>query len=423
MLEAQSLAADIVAGVLAGRSLDDALREGFSGNPRLTPDRRPAVQDFCYGTLRFYGQLAAVLAALLKKPLTSERLRCLLLVALYQLEHTRAAPYAVVDQAVSAASGLGAPAAKGLVNAVLRNFLRQREAALAKANETEEGRYSHPQWWIDRLRADYPRHYEAILQAANQRPPMTLRVNRRRTSAPEYLARLAAEGIDAELLGAAAIRLRRPVPVEALPGFAEGAVSVQDYGAQLAAPLLDLRPGQRVLDACAAPGGKTAHLLECEDVELTALDVNPARLDRVRENLARLGLSARLAVGDAARPETWWDGASFERILADAPCSASGVARRHPDVKWLRRESDLARFSAAQRAILEGLWQTLASGGKLLYATCSVFREENQSPVAAFLRQHGEARTLPLNVIDARDGQLLPDPRHDGFFYALLQKA
>lgn len=422
MLDAQRLAADTVAAVLAGRSLNDALQEGFSREPGLAPGERGAAQDLCYGALRFCGQLSAVLDALLNKPLESERLRGLLLVALYQLQYSRAAPYAVVDHAVTAAQRLGAGAAKGLVNAVLRNFLRRREALLAQAARSDEGRYNHPQWWVDRLRAEYPREFEAILDAANQRPPMTLRVNRRRSTASDYLSRLAAQGIAAERLGAAALRLERPVAVGAVPGFGEGVVSVQDYGAQLAAPLLDLSAGMRVLDACAAPGGKAAHLLELEEIELTALDADETRLKRVRENLDRLGFAARLAVGDAARPETWWDGKPFERILADVPCSASGVARRHPDVKWLRRESDIARFAAVQAAILEGLWRTLARGGKLLYATCSVFREENQERVADFLRRHEEAQSLPLSGIDASDGQLLPAIHHDGFFYALLRK-
>ncbi|MBI2312927.1 MAG: 16S rRNA (cytosine(967)-C(5))-methyltransferase RsmB [Betaproteobacteria bacterium] len=423
MLEAQRLAADTVAAVLAGRSLNDALAAEFARRPRLQAGERGAAQDLCYGTLRFYGTLAAVLEALLKKPLSSDRLRALLLVALYQLEHTRAAPYAIVDHAVGAAARLGAPAAKGLVNAVLRNFLRDREGLLANARANDEGRYSHPRWWVERLRADYPLRYESILESANQRPPMTLRVNARRSCVADYLSELAAAGMEASTLGAAAIRLTRPVPVEALPGFGEGRVSVQDYGAQLAAPLLDPQPGMRVLDACAAPGGKAAHLLELADIRLAAVDVDASRLARVRDNLARLGLSAELRAGDAAQPAAWWDGAPFERILADVPCSASGVARRHPDVKWLRRESDIAGFAARQRAILEGLWQTLAKGGKLLYATCSVFREENQTLVAGFLHGHGDARRLPLSGIDAPDGQLLPDARHDGFFYALLEKA
>lgn len=423
MLDAQRLAADTVAAVLAGRSLNDALQEGFSREPELAPGERGAAQDLCYGALRFRGQLSAVLDALLNKPLESERLRGLLLVALYQLQYSRAAPYAVVDHAVTAAQRLGAGAAKGLVNAVLRNFLRRREALLAQAARSDEGRYNHPQWWIDRLRAEYPGEFEAILDAANRRPPMTLRVNRRRASATDYLSRLAAQGIAAEHLGAAALRLERPIVVAALPGFTEGMVSVQDYGAQFAAPLLDLSAGMRALDACAAPGGKAAHLLELEEAELTALDADEVRLMRVRENLDRLGLAARLAVGNAARPETWWDGKPFDRILADVPCSASGVARRHPDLKWLRRESDIARFAAVQGAILEGLWQTLARGGKLLYVTCSVFREENQERVTDFLRRHEEAQSLPLSGIDASDGQLLPTIRHDGFFYALLRKA
>ncbi|HEX9180661.1 MAG TPA: 16S rRNA (cytosine(967)-C(5))-methyltransferase RsmB, partial [Burkholderiales bacterium] len=275
---------------------------------------------------------------------------------------------------------------------------------------------------IDRLRADYPDDHAAILEAGNGHPPMALRVNRRRLDPDACLERLNAAGIEGERSGAAGILLAKPLPVERLPGFAGGELSVQDLGAQEAAPLLDLREGQRVLDACAAPGGKTAHILESAGVECLALDSDAARLERVRRNLDRLGLEARLAAADAAAPEAWWDGRPFDRILADVPCSASGVARRHPDIKWLRRDSDIAQYAAAQCRILDALWPTLAAGGKLLYATCSLFREENSGQLASFLARHPDAVALPLAGAAAPDGQLLPGPRHDGFFYALLGK-
>ena len=251
-------------------------------------------------------------------------------------------------------------------------------------------------------------------------------MNCRRARVPEYLERLARNGINAGAYGAAAVVLEKPLPAERIPGLAEGLVSVQDPGAQLAAPLLDLRDGMRVLDACSAPGGKAGHALELADVALPALDRDAARLERVHANLARLGLAARVVCGDACEPAAWWDGAPFERILLDAPCSASGVARRHPDIKWLRRESDIAQFARVQSRMLDALWQTLASGGKLLYATCSVFQEENREPVARFLERHPSGTRLTLPAVDKDPqlpaGQLLPDGRHDGFFYALLQK-
>ena len=427
MVEIQKLAVTVVGRVLAGCSLDAELGTAWRLHTQLAARERAAIQDLAYGTLRFLGQLEALLEALLDQPLSDARLRTLLLVALYQLEHTRAAQHAIVDHAVHSCVALGLPAAKGLVNAVLRNFLRNRAGLASRMQRSEVARYSHPQWWIDRLRAQYPAHYAAALEADNLHPPLALRVNRRRTNPDDYLALLARHCIAAQLAGADAVLLDAPVPVERIPGFGEGLVSVQDAAAQLAAPLLDVHDGMRVLDACAAPGGKTAHLLERADVSLTALDNDAARLERVRGNLVRLGLAANIVCGDACEPSGWWDGHLFERILLDAPCSASGVARRHPDIKWLRRASDIAQFVQLQRRMLEALWQLLARGGKLLYATCSVFHEENREQIAQFLEHHGNATRLTLPAVDNNPqlpaGQLLPDERHDGFFYALLQKA
>jgi 16S rRNA (cytosine967-C5)-methyltransferase len=253
---------------------------------------------------------------------------------------------------------------------------------------------------------------------------MTLRVNRRKISVAEYEKRLNQNGMDALRLWNGALELAQPVAVDRLPGFTQGLVSVQDAGAQLAAPLLDVHDGMRVLDACAAPGGKSAHLLELAKVELTALDNDSARVARIAENLSRLELDIhRIIRGDAAHPAEWWDGKQFDRILADVPCSASGVVCRHPDIKWLRRESDLSRFGEKQREILDALWQILTRDGKLLYATCSVFAEENKLQVEKFLRHHSDARLLPLSQVETIDGQLLPNSHHDGFFYALLHKA
>jgi 16S rRNA (cytosine967-C5)-methyltransferase len=421
MREAQRLAAEAVARVLDGRSLTETLESLFAaGDPALSPQQRGATQDLAYGALRFLGTLRAVLGQLLERAPADPRVYGLLLVSLYQLEYRRSPQHAVVSEAVSVAGALKAP--KALVNAVLRRFLRDREALLAKARESEEGRYSHPQWWVERVKRDYPDRYQQILEAANERPPMTLRVNRRRSTPEACLGLLESRDMVAERVGEWALRLARPVPVQKLPGFAEGLVSVQDLGAQHAAALLDARDGMRVLDACAAPGGKTAHILESANVECLALDSDAARLFRVRENLDRLGLEAAVVAGDAGAPGDWWDGRPFDRILADVPCSASGVARRHPDIKWLRREADIARYAAEQERILDALWRTLAPGGKLLYATCSVFSEENRFQIASFLQRHLGGQLLPVSEAAAPDGQLLPDSRNDGFFYALLGK-
>jgi 16S rRNA (cytosine967-C5)-methyltransferase len=358
---------------------------------------------------------------LLVTPLKHPGLRYLLLVALAQLQFTRAKPYAVVDHAVHAVDPLGVPAARGLVNAVLRNYLRRRETLGPGHWEAPEVRYGYPGWWIEKVRSQYPDAWQAMIASTNLHPPMTLRVNPRRSTVESAMAELAAAGIESKHLGGAAIRID-PRPVAEVPGFAEGRVSVQDAGAQLAAPLLDVLDGQRVLDACAAPGGKTTHLLELADVELTALDQDTARLDRVRANLDRLGLSARVVAGDAARPADWWDGKPFQRVLLDAPCSASGVSRRHPDIRWNRRPDDLLRFSQQQVAFLENVWQVLDGGGKLVYATCSVFREENESVVDSFLARQPDATLVPPTPGFPAGGQLLPDDERDGFFYALLRK-
>ncbi len=405
-------AGDAVAQVRAGRSLSDALERLEAGS-----SLGAAVQDLAYGTLRSLGLLDALLAELLRKPV-KPALQALLLVALYQLRARPRTSHTTVDQAVRAVSRLE-PAAKGLANAVLRNYLREADALVARC-DSDTAHYSYPQWWIDRVRAAWPQHWESVLNAGNLHPPMTLRVNRRRLTAEQYLAKLGERGLAGELVGAQAILLERPVPIESVPGFGTGEVSIQDAGAQLAAPLLDVRPGMRVLDACAAPGGKAGHILELADCALTALDSDPARVPRISDNLARLGFSARVVCADCLSPAGWSDGGLFDRILLDAPCTASGVVKRHPDIKWLRRESDIAQLAATQSRMLDALWQQLAPGGKLLYATCSVFPQENAQTIDFFLARSNGARRLPLPGLEG--GQLLPDARHDGFFYALLEK-
>ncbi len=406
--------------LLQGRSLTAALAAARSA--RTDPRVLAAAQDLAYGVLRHYGRLGFYLDRLLARPLADPALAGFLLAGLYELEAGRTPGYAAVSETVAAAASRF-PKARGLVNAVLRNFQRRREALAAAAQADPQARWNFPPWWIDRLRAQYPERWQAILESAMQHPPMTLRVNRRRCTPAEYLGALRAAGIEAEATGAAALTLARPVPVAELPGFAEGRVSVQDLGAQYAAALLAAEDGMRVLDACAAPGGKTAHLLEEHDLELLALDTDAARLARVRENLDRLGLSARLQAADAGRPADWWDGRPFDRILLDAPCSASGVARRHPDGKWLKRGTDIEALAREQARLLDALWPCLKRGGTLLYATCSLFREENEAQAGAFLARHADARREPLDLPGAADGQLLPNPLHDGFFYARLVKA
>ena len=418
----QLAAGQIVQQVLQdGRNLNQVLDQSLGRKTVWTPAQRAALQDLSYGTLRYCGQLDALLRALLHKPLSDRRIYYVLLVALYQLQYSKAAQYAVVDHAVRSAQMLNANAS-GLVNAILRNFLRSQAALLEHVTQQAEGKYSYQQWWIDELQTQYGERSGAVLEAGNQHPPMTLRVNQRRNTTAEYLALLKRHNLSARLIEPDALQLDKPLPVDRLPGFFDGLVSVQDAGAQYAARLLGVHDGMRILDACAAPGGKTAHMLERAAVKVVAVDNDAKRLQRVGENLQRLGLDAQLAVGDAAEPGEWWDGVLFDRILADVPCSASGVVRRHPDIKWLRRRADIAGFAAQQLRILHALWRLLAHDGKLLYATCSVFHQENQQVIAAFLAQQPDAQLLQVSLDGAIEGQLLPDDQHDGFFYALLQK-
>ena len=417
----QLAAVSVIGKVLSGRNLKQVLSEVMATVPEFNPQQRGALQDLSYGTLRFFGQLSSVLDALLNKPIQDAEIRYLLLVALYQLEYSQAAQHAVVDFAVNAVRKRN-PAASGLVNAILRNFLRNQRQLMAAAARTEVGRYSYPQWWINVLKSQYPEQADNILLAGNQHPPMTLRVNRKRTSSSEYLLLLAQNGIQAHLVEPDAILLAHPLSVDKLPGFMEGLVSVQDAGAQYAAGFLDVNDGMRVLDACAAPGGKSAHLLESARIELLALDKDKLRLEKVRENMQRLQLGANLLVGDAAQPQDWWDGQLFQRILADVPCSATGVVRRHPDIKWLRRASDIEGFAQQQQQIVRALWPLLERGGKLLYVTCSIFQRENQQVIQDFLSDHSDAVQLQLAASGMVQGQLLPNDEHDGFFYALLQK-
>lgn len=411
-------AAQLVEAVLGGRNLTDAFEHARRAHPDWSDANRGAIRDLAWGCLRDYGRGDLVLSNLLAKPLPVE-VRAVLLVALHRLEARPMQSHVIVDQAVDAVASF-APGLKAVVNGVLRNSGRRRAEFEVLLESTSVSRFRHPAWWIERIRKDLPDQWEQALLAANQRPPMCLRVNRRRADVASILTSLESGGLTARHLAQDAILVDTPVPVTHLPGFADGAVSVQDAGAQWAAHYLDLEAGQRVLDACAAPGGKAAHMLECAEVELLALEIDEGRAERVRSNLHRLGLRADIQIADARQSSVWWDGRPFDRILADVPCSASGVTRRHPDIKWLRRSEDIRRFVVQQREILESLWQTLAVGGKMLYVTCSLFREENHAQLETFCARHADARRLMLD--GQPDRQLLPTPEHDGFYYALLER-
>jgi len=429
--DARAAAARVLTQVIeSGRSLADALPPYQN---RFADARDAALlQELVYGTTRWYFRLDALLELLLKKPLKSRDLdiKCLLLTGLYQLDKLSMPQRVAVNETVQAVRALDKEWAHGLVNAVLRSFQRDRERLNRVIAENPVALHAHPDWLIELLQNDWPIYWREILSANNARPPFSLRVNRQRVTRDEYLGLLEEHAMHAEPLAwtGQGICLTSPVSVEALPGFSCGDISVQDGAAQLAAELLQLAPGQRVLDACAAPGGKTALILETEPSAcVTAVDIDAGRLSKVGENLARLGLHAELVAGDAGNPAGWWDGGLFERILLDVPCTATGVIRRHPDIKLLRRREDVMKLASRQSAILQAVWPLLAPGGMLLYCTCSMLAAENSGQIGSFLEQHGDAMEAP---IDANWGhrcghgrQILPgEDEMDGFYFACLQK-
>ncbi len=430
-LAARAVAAVLVRGQTLEAALNAVLTGGTEGDPdiRQLEDRdRAQVHALAFGAVRGHHRHQALLQELLDRPLTGDDrlLEGLLSVGLFQLADPDQPDYAAVSATVAATRLLRQERAAGLVNASLRRYQREAPQLLERLRADAGSWHSHPAWLLQQLRTDWPDRWQEIVAANQQHPPFWLRVNRNRASVADYAARVTTElGIGTSLLPGVpdALKLETAVPVQRLPGFAEGLVSVQDAASQLAAPLLAPEPGMRVLDACAAPGGKTTHLLECAggDLDLTALDISAERLAQVDSNLQRLGHRATLVVGDAADPASWWDGQPFDRILVDAPCTATGVIRRHPDIKLLRRAADVPGFTSRQRLLLKRLWPLLRPGGTLLYATCSLLRAENQELVAGFLAA-GVARLLPETP--APGLQLLPGDRDtDGFYYALMGAA
>ncbi|NLJ93462.1 MAG: 16S rRNA (cytosine(967)-C(5))-methyltransferase RsmB [Aeromonadales bacterium] len=429
-MKTRAAAANILHQVLhQGQSLSTLLPRYHS---QIAAKDSALLQELCFGTLRWYSRLDAVAKQLLSKPLKGKYrpVHSLILVGIYQLLYTRIPAHAALAETVAACKPLKADPFKGMVNGVLRNVQRQQESLLAKVDALPQLRLAHPNWLVKRLQAAYPEQWEAILEANNQRPPLWLRVNQRQYSTADYMALLQDADLAAEpdALAHQALRLLQPVDVNRLPGFEQGACSVQDAAAQLAALLLAPAPNELVLDACAAPGGKMAHLLELQPAiaQLVAMDQDPERLKRVHQNLERLGLTATVLQGDGAYPEQWWQGPLFDRILLDAPCSATGVIRRHPDIKWLRRPEDITQLAALQAQILDALWQQLTPGGTFLYATCSILPQENSEQIKAFLQRTPDAQLLPLHEADTPEQpgwQLLPgEEDRDGFYYAKLGK-
>ncbi len=424
-------ASQVAQAVQSGRSMTAAI-------DAVPKDLRPGVQALSFQAMRWWGRAMALRQSLARKapPAQADALLC---TALALSWHDELAPYPIhtlVNQAVEAARKHKDMRAQApFINACLRRFLRERQALLAQTDADITAQWNHPAWWVKRLQSDHPEQWQTILQAAQSAAPMTLRVNPKHSSVQAYLQALDANGISAKAVGAYGVQLVKAVPVQMLPGFLEGHVSVQDAAAQLAAPLLlqglqTASQALRLLDACAAPGGKTGHLLECDPLaQVLALDVDPVRCERIQQNLDRLKVKAQIVAADAHKPADWWDGQSFDGILLDAPCTASGIGRRHPDVRWLRRESDLAQLAAIQAKLLQALWPLLKPGGRLLFCTCSVFKVEGETQIQTFVQHNTDALILPspghLTPSSATSETSLRDNvmgEHDGFYYALLEK-
>ena len=419
------LAAQTLVRVLdGGQSLTSALEKTLI--QLENPQEKAFVQAVCYGVCRYYHRLQFLLSQLLDKPIKDAEIYALALVGLYQLAFMRVKTHAAVSETVDATPKKKSWA-KNLINALLRRYLREREQLETLVNSNPVAVHSHPKWLISRIENDWSEKAESIFQAANEPPPMVLRVNSLQTTRENYLQQLAGLEIAAEIIETcpSAIRLLKPVAVFSLPNFETGMVSVQDTAAQFATGLLELKAGQRVLDLCAAPAGKTAHILESQnDLECVAVDIDATRMARVETNLQRLNLSAQLIVGDATQPETWWNGKLFDRILVDAPCSALGVIRRHPDIKILRRADDLIALPTLQAEILKAAWSMLKEDGLLVYATCSILKAENENQIEKFLAENSDAQEIPFSENHAKHGwQILTGENScDGFYYARLRK-
>lgn len=425
MHHSQLIAADCVSEVIKGHNLNHVFERHFDHHSHITPQQKSIAIFLAYGAIRFLGENQFFIRKLINKKITNKKIEALLCVALFQLNHDQSNDFTIVNEAVEAAKFINKSWAGSFVNGVLRNFIRQKDNLKSELKNDEEAFYSYPLWWIQLIKEAYNKDWESILLNGNKHPPLTLRINVRKINLKQYEEKLKSESIKYRVLGDIALELTQPIPVEKIPGFIEGEVSVQDFGAQLAAKLLDLKDGQVCLDACSAPGGKTGHMLEIADIELVSIDQQKERLYKVKENLERLQLHAHLKCADLTAIKSWWNEKLFDRILLDTPCSASGVVRRHVDIKWLRRPRDIEMFAKQQKIMLQAMWQLLKKGGKLLYATCSIFPDENQRVIDDFIKEHSDAKEVKWSV-DSKyskyENQLIPSENHDGFFYALFEK-
>jgi len=420
----QWVASLILQNVLSGKNLDKAFAVVFEKySKKLEEINKPEIKNLVYGALRFLGESSFIINKLVKRRIDDNSLECLLYVALYQINHDRATDFTIVDQVVNACKKINSKKC-GFINAILRNYLRDKDNLRTQAEQDEEANLNYPEWWVLKIKKEYPENWLDILKSGNKHPSLTLRINTRKVNPKVYEEILKEKGIDYSDLSKEALILKKPTDVQKIPNFMDGYVSIQDYGAQLAAHLIDLKKGHKVLDLCAAPGGKTCHMLELEQIELTAVELNKERVKMITDNLGRSGLKAKVINAKIDIINKWWDGEQFDRIMLDAPCTASGIVRRHIDIKWLRRESDLEFFSRQQFELLNASWGMLKDKGKLLYVTCSIFKDENRVVIEKFKKSNNMKEIkikFPDNVISI-ENQLIPTHNHDGLFYALLEK-
>jgi len=420
----QWIASLILQNVLSGKNLDKTFIVFFEKySKKLEEINKPEIKNLVYGALRYLGESSFIINKLVKRKIDDNSIECLLYVALYQINYDRATDFTIVDQVVNACKKINSKKC-GFINAILRNYLRDKYKLKTQAENDEQSNLNYPEWWVTKIKKEYPENWLEILKSGNQHPPLTLRINTMKVSPQIYEQILKEKGIDYSNLSNEALILKKPTDVQNIPKFMSGYVSIQDYGAQLAGYLIDLKKGHKVLDLCAAPGGKTCHMLELEQIELTAVELNKDRALMIKDNLVRSDLKAKVINAKLDISNEWWDGEQFDRIMLDAPCTASGIVRRHIDIKWLRRESDLEFFSKQQFELLNASWAMLKNKGKLLYVTCSIFSEENRAVIEKFKKNNNVKEIkikFPDNVISI-ESQLIPNHNHDGLFYALLEK-
>jgi len=425
MQNSQLLSAKVLEKLLSGANLDKSFDAVFSSNKNDNLEiQESQIKALTYGAVRYLGKSRFIISQLVKNKIENRMVECLIHIALYQLSQEKFNNFTIVNQAVDAAKKIDFRKSK-FVNAILRNYLRSKDNLHELLNQELVARYSYQNWWINKVKSEFKNDWEEILEIGNQHPPLTLRVNKRKIDIEKYSKTLINNSLAHQVISNTGLIINNPLNIKDIPGFLEGHISVQDYGAQIATELLDIKKGQKILDACAAPGGKTCNILESEDVNVTALEIDKIRADKISENLKRLDLDANVIHGSLSNENLWWDGGHFDRILLDVPCSASGIVRRHVDIKWLRQMNDLKKFSEIQYLLLKSAWPLLNSGGKLLYVTCSIFSNENRDVVERFKQDFMDAKEIDLiypNNIKHIKNQLIPSENHDGLFYVLLKK-